>query len=62
MNNSDYIQEDIRIINLYSQSATTYLNGTLKSSVNFNFKNILRDEPDIIYSTIGISTAQIPVS
>jgi len=62
MNNSDYIQEDIRIINLYSQSATAYLNGTLKSSVNFNFKNILRDEPDIIYSTIGISTAQIPVS
>lgn len=62
MNSSDYIQEDIRIINLYSQSATAYLNGTLKSNVNFNFKNILRDEPDIIYSTIGISTAQIPVS
>jgi len=60
--NSDYIQEDIRIINLYSQSATTYLNGTLKSNVTFNFKNILREEPDIIYSTIGISTAQIPVS
>jgi len=62
MNSSDYIQEDIRIINLYSQSATTYLNGTLKSSVSFNFKNILRDEPDIIYSTIGVSSAQIPVS
>jgi hypothetical protein len=62
MNSNDYIQEDIRIINLYSQSATTYLNGTLKSSVTFNFKNILRDEPDIIYSTIGISSAQIPVS
>jgi len=62
MNSSDYIQEDIRIINLYSQSASAYLNGTLKSNVNFNFKNILRDEPDIIYSTIGISTAQIPVS
>jgi hypothetical protein len=60
--NNDYIQEDIRIINLYSQSATTYLNGTLKSNVSFNFKNILRDEPDIIYSTIGISSAQIPVS
>jgi len=60
--NSDYIQEDIRLINLYSQSATTYLNGTLKSNVSFNFKNILRDEKDIIYSTIGVSTAQIPVS
>ena len=62
MNSNDYIQEDIRLINLYSQSATTYLNGTLKSNVSFNFKNILRDEPDIIYSTIGISSAQIPVS
>lgn len=60
--NNDYIQEDIRIINLYSQSATTYLNGTLKSHVNFNFKNILRDEAGIVYSTIGISSAQIPVS
>ena len=62
MNNSDYIQEDIRIINLYSQSATTYLNGTLKSNVTFNFKNILREESGIIYSTIGVSSAQIPVS
>jgi hypothetical protein len=62
MNSSDYIQEDIRLINLYSQSATTYLNSTLKSNVSFNFKNILRDEKDIIYSTIGVSTAQIPVS
>jgi hypothetical protein len=62
MNSSDYIQEYIRIINLYSQSATTYLNDTLKSNVSFNFKNILRDEADIIYSTIGISSAQIPVS
>ena len=59
---NDYIQEDIRIINLYSQSATQYLNGTLKSNVNFNFKNILRDQSDIIYSTIGIVNAQIPVS
>lgn len=62
MNSSDYIQEDIRLINLYSQSASTYLNGTLKSNVSFNFKNILRDEPDIIYSTIGVVNAQIPVS
>jgi len=59
---SDYIQEDIRIINLYSQSATQYLNGTLKSNVCFNFKNLLEDEPDIIYSTLGVVNAQIPVS
>jgi len=59
---SDYIQEDIRIINLYSQSATQYLNGTLKSNCTFNFKNLLEDEPDIIYSTLGVVNAQIPVS
>jgi len=59
---NDYIQEDIRLINLYSQSATTYFNGTLKSNVSFNFKNILSDQRDIVYSTIGVSTAQIPVS
>lgn len=59
---SDYIQEDIRLINLYSQSATTYFNGKLKSNLSFNFKNILSDQRDIVYSTIGISTAQIPVS
>jgi hypothetical protein len=59
---NDYIQEDTRLINLFSQSATTYLNGTLKSNVLFNFKNILIDRADIIHSTIGVVNAQIPVS
>ena len=34
----------------------------MKSNVVFNFKNILKDEPDIIYSTISIVSAQLPVS
>jgi hypothetical protein len=59
---NDYIKEDTRLINLYSQSATSYLNGSLKSNVEFNFKNILRDLPDVIHSTIGVVSAQIPVS
>lgn len=56
------VQEDTRLINLYSQSATQFLNNDLKSNVVFNFKNILKDEPDIIYSTISIVSAQLPVS
>jgi hypothetical protein len=59
---NDYIKEDTRLINLYSQSATSYLNGSLKSNVEFNFRNILRDLPDVIHSTIGVVSAQIPVS
>lgn len=59
---NDYIQEDTRMINLYSQSATTLNNGSLKSDVLFNFKNILTEEANIIYTTIGVVTAQIPVS
>jgi len=62
MSENDYIQEDTRLINLYSQSATEYLNGELKSDVLFNFKNILTEEPNIMHVTMGVVTAQIPVS
>lgn len=62
MSEGDFIQQDIRLINLYSQSATTLFNGTLKSSVSFNFKNLLIEDANIMYTTIGVSTAQFPVS
>lgn len=61
MSQGDYIQEDTRIINLSSASAR-YLNSTLKSDVVFDFKNILTEQPDIIHTTIGVVSAQIPVS
>ena len=37
-------------------------NGTLNSSVLFNFKGILVDEDDIVSSNICVMNAQIPVS
>lgn len=61
MSQADYIQEDTRIINLASASAR-YLNGNRKSDVVFDFKNILTEQPDIIHTTIGCVSAQIPVS
>lgn len=58
---SEYIQEDTRLINLSSKQAI-YLNGQLKSSVFFDFKSVLREEPDIIYTTVGVASAQVPSS
>lgn len=52
---------DTRIININSKHAS--LNNADKlSDVVFKFKNILRDEEDIIYTTVGLLNAQIPIS
>ena len=55
------IIQDTRLINLYSGDAYS-LNGTKKSNTVFNFINILSDEDQIINCTIGVVSAQIPVS
>ena len=55
------IIQDIRLINLYSKNAEL-LNDTMKSNVIFNFKNILKDDANITNCTIGVVSAQIPVS
>lgn len=52
---------DYRLINLNSTNAIKY-NGTMLSNVLFNFKNILKEESDILYSNCGILNAQIPAS
>lgn len=52
---------DSRIINLNSKHAVLN-NGDKLSDVYFKFKNILRDEDDILYCSLGILNAQIPVS
>lgn len=54
-------QCEMRFINLNSADATK-LNSTYLSNVMFNFKNVLQDELDIKYCTIGLLNAQIPVS
>jgi hypothetical protein len=56
------IYQDCRIISLNSADATQFNNGSKYSDLNFNFKNLLIDSTDILYSTIGVTDCQIPVS
>lgn len=51
-----------RLINLNSNNASQYNNGTLLSDVVFNFASVLRDDKDIVLVEGGLLNAQIPVS
>ena len=62
MTDNNYLIEDTRLINISSSSATSLVNGALKSDLVFDFKNILTDEDNITHTTIGITEAQIPSS
>lgn len=53
--------KDCRIISLNSNDALK-LNGNKSSDLVFDFKNVLESDDNILYSTIGIIDAQIPVS
>jgi hypothetical protein len=56
----DLIQ-DIRLINLYSRDGLKQ-NGSFNSDIDFYFSNILSESEDILYSSIGINNAEIPIS
>lgn len=58
---TDYVQSDTRLIVLASANAAQ-LNGTMKSNLLFDFKSLLVEDPTIIHVTVGVVTAQIPVS
>ena len=51
-----------RLVNLNSEDASQYNNGTYLSDVNFDFAGLLRDQRNIMYCEGGILNAQIPVS
>jgi hypothetical protein len=53
---------DSHIINLTSNTATTLNNDTFLSDTYFEFRGLLKDEPDIIKRQISLVSAQIPVS
>ena len=53
--------QDNLIITLNSKNAPL-MNSTLKSSVNFNFVSVLKEEDDIVRSYISVINAQIPMS
>jgi len=55
------ILQDCRIINLNSKDALR-LNGDKISNLLFNMTNLIKDDVNMLYSTIGIVNCQIPVS
>jgi hypothetical protein len=56
------IYQDCRMISLNSSDASQFNNGTKYSDLIFNFNNLLINSEDILYSTIGVTDCQIPVS
>lgn len=52
---------DNKIITLNSKDAVL-LNSSKVSNVNFKFKNILKKEKDIFYTTVSLYSCEIPVS
>ena len=53
---------DNYLLTLNSKFASKYINGSAKSNVQFNFIGLLRDDKDIIRTSLSILNAQIPVS
>jgi hypothetical protein len=53
---------DNYLLTLNSKYASTYINGSAKSNVQFNFIGLLREDADIIRTSLSILNCQIPVS
>ena len=53
---------DNYLLTLNSKYASSYVNGSAKSNVQFNFIGLLRNDADIIRTSLSILNAQIPVS
>ena len=53
---------DNYLLTLNSKYASKYINGSAKSNVQFNFIGLLREDTDIIRTSLSILNAQIPVS
>ena len=58
---SQYIT-DSKLINLSSSSATVKLNSTMNSNMIFKCNGILKPDKHILYNTISVLNAQIPIS
>jgi hypothetical protein len=53
---------DSRQVNLNSQSATQYKNGSFLSYVNYSFDSFIKPEKDIVSISCGVQNASIPLS
>lgn len=56
------LYQDCRLIAFNSNDAFQKLNGDKNSNLLFSVPNLITDDSDIQYSTVGIIDAQIPVS
>ena len=56
------IYQDCRLITFNSNDAYQKLNDDKNSSMTFNIPNVLTDSQDILYTTCGVVSAEIPVS
>ena len=56
----EHIINESRLISLNSKYATDYLNGSKRSSVEFDFNAIASKDNSILYHTIAIQSAEIP--
>ena len=66
MNKFEDIEEHVivqsRLVSINSKFATTYLNGTKRSSMIFDFNNVSSKSTDTLYHTVAIQSAEIPAS
>ena len=53
---------DNYLLTLNSKYASKYINGSAKSNVQFNFIGLLRENADIIRTSLSVLNCQIPVS
>lgn len=56
------IYQDARLITFNSNDAYEKLNAENNSNMTFSIPNMLVDAPDILFSTCGVVSAEIPVS
>lgn len=56
------IYQDARLITFNSNDAYEKLNADKNSSMTFSIPNLLVDAPDILFTTCGLVSAEIPVS
>ena len=61
MDNSIVVQ-DCRLITINSQDAYVKNNGDNNSDLIFSFSGLLTDSPDVLYTTVSVIDAQIPVA
>ncbi len=66
MNKFEDMEEHVivqsRLVSINSKFATTYLNGTKRSSMIFDFNNVSSKSTDTLYHTVAIQSAEIPAS